>query len=130
MVPWNKGKKLSIEHIKNLSISHTGYVMPKEQREKLGAKNEKHNLWKGNKVGYSALHRWLDRNFGVPNKCDNIDCIYPRKDSDGKLMIFPSRYEWSNKKGNYSRNREDWWMLCPSCHRKYDKIFNITRPKC
>jgi hypothetical protein len=127
-IPWNKGKKLSEEHIKNLCKSHQG---PRPWRigvPVLGMRGDKHHAWKGDKVGFCSLHTWLRRSYGKPNKCDNPNCNYPKKDSDGKMMISPTIYEWSNINGNYNRDRKEWQMLCPSCHRKYDRQFKIRRP--
>jgi len=35
MIAWNKGKKLSKEHIENLKKSHIGYKMPEKQKKKI-----------------------------------------------------------------------------------------------
>lgn len=37
-----------------------------------------------------------------------------------KIIEQPKRYEWANISGEYKRDRSDWVMLCPSCHRKID----------
>lgn len=29
---------------------------------------------------------------------------------------------WANISGKYTREREDWIRLCPSCHRIFDNI--------
>lgn len=127
-IPWNKGKKLSEKHIENLRIAHIGIKPSAESIEKRAEKMRgvKHFLWKGNNVGYYALHVWIKRNWGKPNKCEN-KCKYPRINARGKLMLEPKRYEWSNITGAYDRNRENWQMLCPSCHRSYDYKFNIRK---
>lgn len=52
--PWNKGKKLSDEHKRNLSKSHMGYQMPEEQKRKIGRKGEKHHNWKGGTMWHMA----------------------------------------------------------------------------
>lgn len=36
----NKGKVFSIEHLKKLSESHKGYIMPEEQRRKIGVRSK------------------------------------------------------------------------------------------
>lgn len=33
-------------------------------------------------------------------------------------------FQWSNKDHKYSMEREDWQMLCPSCHSIYDMNHN------
>jgi len=75
-------------------------------------------MWKGNNVGYKALHGWINTNFGKANFCEFDDC---RKKS--------SKFEWALKKGReYSRERMDYFSLCVSCHRKYDKT-EISKAK-
>ena len=89
---------------------------------------EKNYAWKGERVGYSALHGWIIRKFGIADKCENKDCIYPRKNKSGKWVRKVKRYEWANISGEYKRTKKDFIQLCPSCHRKYDlKIKNILK---
>lgn len=60
---------------------------------------------------YTKFHDTLKRKHGKASRCENPEC----KSTD------PKRFEWALKKGHeYSGNREDYIMLCPSCHRKYD----------
>jgi hypothetical protein len=63
--------------------------------------------FKGDDVGYYALHTWLRRNFGKPTVCE---CCGANKNLC-----------WASKNWNYSRVREDWWMLCKGCNSRYDK---------
>ncbi len=59
---------------------------------------------------YDAVHAWLRRNFGKANKCEGELCA---KNSQ--------TFEWALIKGNrYERKRENFVMLCRSCHCKYD----------
>ncbi len=59
---------------------------------------------------YDAIHHWILRNWGKAQKCDTTGCNF-----------IPKRFEWALKKEReYSRNREDYFQFCPSCHRKYD----------
>lgn len=87
-------------------------------------KGELHPNWKGESVGYYALHHWIKREFGVPFKCENGFCIYPRKTISRGILLKPKRFEWANISGKYLRDRNDWIMLCVSCHRKYDRTKN------
>lgn len=96
---WNKGKKV---------ISITG---------------ERNVNWKGDKVGYIALHAWLKRHRGKADRCENNPCIYPRKDAQGRVLLKPKMFEWANKSHMYKRDLNDWRMLCASCHRKYDRAY-------
>jgi len=93
-----KGSKHTIESNEKNRLRHLG------KRTK-----EKNNKWKGDEVGYHALHDWVRRNYGTPTKCENTHCI---KKS--------TKYQWSNISGKYKRDREDWQQLCVSCHKLYD----------
>lgn len=81
--PWNKGKR-------------TGIIPPN---------------FKGDNVGYDALHDWVHRHKGKPIKCDHC----------GKGKTTPKSIQWANKSHEYLRDLDDWIPLCTPCHRKYDK---------
>ena len=66
--------------------------------------------YKGNKVGYWGLHRWLDKELGRPRKCEHCGTIKAK------------RYEWANKSGKYLEIESDWLRLCKKCHIKLDGI--------
>jgi hypothetical protein len=65
-----------------------------------------HNF-KGDDVGYHALHTWIRRKYGLPLKCEHCG---------GN-----SHMEWANRSHEYTRNRDDWIALCKRCHIKYDR---------
>ncbi len=116
------GKKASQESRLKMSISRLGKKHPigcghcseeNRRRQSITLKspltaNENHYLWKGDEVGYKAIHGWLRRNYGIPDKCEQCEST--------------KRIEWANKNGKYIRKREEWIMLCSSCHHKYDNI--------
>lgn len=108
------GKSLS-EITKVLPISITGaWKVLKMYGVKLrtyqSPSREKHWNWKGDKAGYGAIHGFINRAKGKPNKCDNPNC-------EGKSKVF----EWANINGHkYTRNIEDYIRLCRSCHRRMD----------
>lgn len=62
--------------------------------------------WKGDDVGYFALHSWLRRAYGDPANCEHCATT--------------ERVQWANRTGLYRRDRDDWLHLCPKCHRRYD----------
>ncbi len=64
--------------------------------------------WKGDAVGYTALHNWLHLKLGQPRYCSRCG------DEDAK------KYEWANISGEYKRDVNDWERLCVSCHRIKD----------
>lgn len=92
------GKKCSDELKKKMSTGRKGITA-----------DENHPQWKGEKVGYRALHNWVENNLGKPMHCSFCN------ETQNK------RYHWANISGNYYRNKFDWIRLCPKCHRGYDK---------
>jgi hypothetical protein len=74
----------------------------------IGSVGEKNGSWKGDKVGYSGLHRWIAKHLGKPLKCQHCGSITKRK------------YEWANIDHQYRRVKKDFMRLCTSCHRRYD----------
>lgn len=68
---------------------------------------ENHYAWKGDDVGYFALHSWLRRTKGSPDrKCTECSSTTAK------------RYEWANISGEYKRDATDYRSLCKSCHQK------------
>lgn len=112
-----KGHPISLELKIKLSRERKGVktgIVPKSAFKKADIRllGENNSSWKGEKVGKKALHDWVKRWFGFPNKCEN--CGF---ESDSHLRI-----QWANKSGKYMRNREDWLRLCVPCHHKKDRI--------
>lgn len=67
-----------------------------------------HHMWQAEKVSYSAIHAWVTRHKGSPQKCEHCQTTEPRK------------YEWANIDHKYKRDLDDYIRLCTSCHRQYD----------
>jgi hypothetical protein len=65
--------------------------------------------FKGESVGYDALHDWVNRHRGKAVKCEHCG-----KDH--------GRIEWANKSHEYKRDLSDWISLCKKCHYAYDEI--------
>ena len=91
-IPWNKGLKGFLKGHPPTSI-------------KRGVDN---SAWKGDNVGYVALHDWVKRYLGTPLNC--VNC--PRMGGSNRS------YHWHNISGEYKRDLSDWIRLCSSCHRK------------
>ena len=83
-----------------------------ERLIKLVTNEKTHPRWKGEKVGYVSLHKWVQKHKGKPSKCEFCGTEENR------------RYEWAHIKDKLGRNLDNWIRLCVSCHRKYDDIGN------
>ena len=92
-----RSKKRRLELKKKLSDLRKGKRFGKENPN-----------WKGDKVGYSGLHKWVSRHFGKPKECEKCG-------RTGHRIV-----QWANKTGKYLRERKDWFVLCASCHKLYD----------
>lgn len=88
-------------------------IYPRTKEQYLSRTGENHFRWKGNKVGYRALHEWIEGKLGKAKNCES--CGISKKPRDKKRW-----FEWSCKDGAYSRNLKSWWSLCVPCHRKFD----------
>ncbi|OPZ89050.1 MAG: hypothetical protein BWY74_02891 [Firmicutes bacterium ADurb.Bin419] len=79
-----------------------------EGKKRINFSGNNHFAWKGNEVGYNALHAWIKRVLGSPSFCENC------KDSSRKM------YHWANLSGEYKRDVSDWKRLCVRCHKNFD----------
>ena len=132
MIAWNKGTK----QLQSTGEKHWNYGKhrPTEVKEKISKKltgrkgapcwcagkkrldfsNEKHPLWKGDDVGYQAIHGWVRRYKGYAKKCECCGKI-------GKKINNKWSVEWANIDHKYKRNLEDYIALCHKCHSQYDR---------
>lgn len=78
-----------------------------------------HHKWKGNKVGYDALHNWVERQLGKPKYCSGCKKV-------GNSVNNVWNVHWANKSHKYKRDLWDWLALCRKCHYQYD----LNRQKC
>lgn len=98
-------KKWTQEMRKKSSLSHTGMKKPWAGQY----------LYKGDEVGYYALHHWVIRALGRAKKCQSCGVI-SGKAKDGRNTI-----DWANKSRHYRRVADDWIPLCRKCHKVYDR---------
>lgn len=110
--PWNKGMKgLILNRIffdNNPARKGKGSCADISYENR---SNENNFKWKGNNVGYRALHSWIMRKLGKPTKCEFC----------GKEKTTPKSIHWANKSRQYLRELSDWIMLCVKCHKAYDR---------
>lgn len=124
---WNLGKHLSEETKMKISKAHKGKMLTLAHREAIGAaargkrfdadrmtrvpRGANHSSWKGDNIGYEGIHRWLGVTFGKANRCEGANC-----------KGISDNYQYALRKGMpYARKRENFLMLCVSCHSSYDK---------
>lgn len=69
---------------------------------------EKNYNWRGDNIGYYAIHRRIEVLLGKPKYCENCK-------SDKEKW-----YDWANISGEYKYDITDWKRLCRSCHMKED----------
>ncbi len=99
--PWNTGLK-GYTNGGTFKKGHKGVNIPPE---------DAHHMWRGEKVGYTALHHWVRKHLGSPPTC--VLCW--RTNLAGKSI------GWANISGEYKRNLNDWMRLCKRCHSRYDR---------
>ena len=107
--PWSKSQKgvtlnTGRTHFKKNEHSSLATEFKKSDVRLIGENNSN---WRGDKVGYFALHSWVTRQLGKASKCEHCKTVN-------------LKYEWANKSHEYKRDLTDWISLCFSCHRKYD----------
>ena len=69
-------------------------------------KGEKNPNWKGDKVGYASLHRWISRYKPKPEFCEDCKKVKP--------------YDLANISQEYKRDINDFEWLCRRCHQIKD----------
>ena len=101
--PWNR-------NVKGIHLSPKTEFKKGQKPWNTGLPEHLQKTWKGNDVGYEALHGWVEKHLGKPKKCEH--CRTTKK----KI------YHWSNKYHKYNRRKlSDWQRLCMRCHFIYDK---------
>lgn len=66
---------------------------------------------------YVGVHGWLHWNFGSAMRCENRE----NQTLSFSCSQVSMRFQWANKHNKpYERDRENFFMLCVSCHKKYD----------
>ena len=68
------------------------------------------HFWKGDKVGYAALHEWIRSRKPKPLFCEICQIKKP--------------IDMANMDGNYTRDIATWKWLCRTCHMTIDGRLN------
>lgn len=102
----------AVDKVKNLSEEHKQKIGLANRGKLSGLTEEKSRRWRGDKVGYRALHYWVRRQKGIAEICEF--CGFTRTSA--------KNVQWANKSHKYKRKLEDWIALCVPCHKKYDQV--------
>lgn len=117
-VAWNKGKPntwynldgcRTPEAIAKMSQSKKGKPSKKRGISQPQTSAEKNPKWMGDRVGYFALHHWINRRLGKP-----VECVYCGKEN------WESRLHWASISHKAKRDLNDYISLCALCHKNYD----------
>ena len=80
-------------------------------------RGEDHSSWKGDKVGYSAVHEWIKKHKPKQKLCE---CCNKKP-----------AYDLANISGEYKRDVNDFEWICRSCHMNKDgRINNLKQNNC
>lgn len=101
------GKKQSGETIQKRVAKLRGKKRTLEQRIRFSGENNP--SWKGDKVGYGALHDWVTSRLGRPHFCAYCGTNKAKK------------FEWANISRTYRRELSDFIRLCTRCHHLFDR---------
>lgn len=108
-----KEKIVRASHLKTGSVKSCGCYASEVFSKKLKeyATSERHKgkgnpMWKGRKTKYASIHTWLSKNY-TKEKCEKCGAI--------------KNLQWALKKGRiHNHTRNNYFVLCSSCHLKYD----------
>ena len=125
---FKEGHQHSKKTLKKISKSNTGKHHTEETKQKIRETNIRigrippsnygnFKEVKGDKIilhssTYVAIHQWVVREKGNPNKCEHCGTEEAK------------RFDWANIDHKYKRDLDDYIRLCVKCHRKYDKENN------
>jgi len=81
-------------------------------RRKPGTCGVKNQNWRGDLVGFIAIHARVNRARGKPRKCEHCGTETAK------------RYAWANKDHRNYLDVDNYIRLCYSCHLRYDYKYN------
>jgi Zn-finger protein len=76
--------------------------MLKDNNRSIAKRGDKNPMWRGNRVGYTAVHEWVSIRMTKPKICPVCN----------KKPV----YDLTNVSGKYKRDLSDWIWLCRRCH--------------
>jgi NUMOD3 motif len=102
------GKHLTTEHKLRSSQSHKGQVAWNKGGKNPKISCENNYSWKGDSVGYRALHQWV--NIQKPKPLDGLCEFCNIKPCEHLACVTYT----------YTRDFGNWKYLCSKCHNRFD----------
>lgn len=122
------GKKLTSETKQKMSLAHLGKKFTQEHKKNMGKARQgnKSSSWKGEMVGYAALHNWMRKNKPKLNSCEHCGSM------DKKLeLAYEDHQAGKQTPRKYKRDINLFHWLCHSCHTILDgRMENMRKKKC
>lgn len=102
-----KGIKRPAHVLSAISAANTGRPLSKKHRNDI-SETKRIKDWK--KLSYGGVHCRIRADYGRASFCQRLLC-------NGESRSI----EWANLDGKYNpMDRDNWAMLCQSCHWQYD----------
>lgn len=80
----------------------------------------KNGSWKGDKVKYSGLHKWVRENLGTADHCEKCGLKEVPKGITKYGKQRTRYFQWANISHKYKRDLTDYKQMCIPCHKLYD----------
>jgi len=106
---------VSDETRKKISLARKGKKMPEHLKKKLSEERDSagNPNWKGDKVGFKALHTWIKGHKLKPKFCEICKVKPP--------------FELANLSGEYKRDINDFIWVCRKCHMENDGRMDMIK---
>lgn len=115
---WKENREFRIKAIKDVFEGPRGEEIKRKMAE--WQQGSKARQWKGDKATYNSKHRWIQNNWNRSGRCEFCKGKPPPRKGG------VSGTEWANISNAYDRdNRSDWFELCSSCHKIFDKTKKV-----
>jgi len=110
--------KINKERYKKYGHNLLGFKHKEETKKRIAIKQmgDKNPMWKGDDVGYLALHEWIRKNKPKPKFCEICKVKPP--------------IDLANISKKYKRDINDFEWICRRCHMKKDgRLKRLHRKK-